>query len=415
MPPVSKVRATRTSSKRDTPSATSATSGSAPDDWFWSALDIARRAAMADDLEHVPSIKGIAEIFTRMLERLQGMKKDRDKFYVITDEIGSLIESVVLYARERESASERYRRMCDNFLRTISSMQSEMEQMFERRSQKAKAYQTVLSSYQFRVRSLHSDVQALTLSSPLTSSTDIFSNARNTTITGSTFTDIGGNQYIFHGHVTADIRTFPDQTSAEQVSVERIDDLDFSDYRVLKYGDLRAVSAPRRYRNILLDDDHEQDVPQEYTVRVQNQIMTARTYKGKSALQTFKDDVKVILEHNFRQVLSQSSAETQPLTDTLRHPHILQLFGMCSSSKVPTLVFHGDLRYLDETGLIGWDLSSLDKLCRLLQIYEECQEGQFIDNFGGEVCVLPTGVINFTFTSIHYISSIRKLRSSLVG
>ncbi len=54
--------------KRDAPSA----SGSAPDDWVLSALDIARRAAiMADDLEHVPSIKGIADIFTQMLERLQ--------------------------------------------------------------------------------------------------------------------------------------------------------------------------------------------------------------------------------------------------------------------------------------------------------------------------------------------------------
>ena len=70
MPPPrsEKVRAVRTSSK---PSATSAASGLAPDDWIWNALDIARRAAMADDLEHVPSIKAIADIFTRMLERLQ--------------------------------------------------------------------------------------------------------------------------------------------------------------------------------------------------------------------------------------------------------------------------------------------------------------------------------------------------------
>jgi hypothetical protein len=68
---IDKFLAARTSSHRDTPSATSAASGSAPEDWVWSALDIARRAAMADDLEHVPSIKGIAEIFTRMLEWLQ--------------------------------------------------------------------------------------------------------------------------------------------------------------------------------------------------------------------------------------------------------------------------------------------------------------------------------------------------------
>jgi len=71
--------------------------------------------------------------------------------------------------------------------------------------------------------------QALALASPLTSSTGIFSNSRDTTITGGTFTEIQGNQYIFHGHVTADIL---DQTSAKQASEGRIDDLDFSDVRL---------------------------------------------------------------------------------------------------------------------------------------------------------------------------------------
>jgi hypothetical protein len=138
MPPVrsDKVRAVRTSSKQDAPSA----SGSTPDDWVWSALDIARRAAMADDLEHVPSIKAIAEIFTRMLERLQvslttcsarvtcslavtsskGMKKHtKDEFYVITNEIGSLIGSVLRYAREHESASEKYKGVCNDLLQSV--------------------------------------------------------------------------------------------------------------------------------------------------------------------------------------------------------------------------------------------------------------------------------------------------------
>ena len=47
---------------------------------------------------------------------------------------------------------------------TISSIQSEMEQRFgapTKRSTKAKAYQDVLSSYQFRVKRLHYDLQVL--------------------------------------------------------------------------------------------------------------------------------------------------------------------------------------------------------------------------------------------------------------
>ena len=46
-------------------------SRSAPADLVWNALDIARRAAMTDDLAHVPSIAQIANIFTKMLEQLQ--------------------------------------------------------------------------------------------------------------------------------------------------------------------------------------------------------------------------------------------------------------------------------------------------------------------------------------------------------
>ncbi len=62
--------------------------------------------------------------------------------------------------------------------------------------------------------------------------------------------------------------------------------VDMQQYNVLKYGDLRATGVPwRRDRSILLGDGYERDVPQEYAVRIQNQVMTARTYKGKSALQ----------------------------------------------------------------------------------------------------------------------------------
>ncbi len=73
MPPVrsDKVKAVRISSDLCTPSARPAVSESSPgDDWIWSALDIARNVAMANDLAHIPSIKGIADVFTRMLKRL---------------------------------------------------------------------------------------------------------------------------------------------------------------------------------------------------------------------------------------------------------------------------------------------------------------------------------------------------------
>lgn len=62
---------------------------------------------------------------------------------------------------------------------------------------------------------------------------------------------------------------------------------DTQQYRILKYGDLRAISVPRKtIRNLtLLDGKYEWNIMQEYAVRIQNQIMTARTYRGKSSFQ----------------------------------------------------------------------------------------------------------------------------------
>jgi hypothetical protein len=70
MASISKFIAIRIFSRRS-PLTTPLESQSAPVDWVWNALDIARRAAMADDLAHVPSITRIANIFTEMIEQLQ--------------------------------------------------------------------------------------------------------------------------------------------------------------------------------------------------------------------------------------------------------------------------------------------------------------------------------------------------------
>ncbi|KAF8334465.1 hypothetical protein F5887DRAFT_1079591 [Amanita rubescens] len=233
MPPVrsDNVKAVRISSNRCTPLAR--VSESSPnDDWTWSALDTARNAAMTNDLAHIPS--------SRMSSRgcWNAIKKNRNDFCVITNEITSLTELAVRYARERDPVCGRFKGVCDNFL----SMKSEMEQIIRtptKRSPKTKAFQTVLSSYQFRVSCLRRDLQALTLSSPVPSSTGLLSNSRGVTISGGTFTEIQGNQYIFHSDGNADIQTLLNDMTG------RMDGLDFSDYSVLKYGDLRAISISR--------------------------------------------------------------------------------------------------------------------------------------------------------------------------
>jgi len=52
----------------------------------------------------------------------KGIKKNRDDFCVISNEIRSLIESVVRYAREHKPVSERYTMVCDEFLSSVYSL-----------------------------------------------------------------------------------------------------------------------------------------------------------------------------------------------------------------------------------------------------------------------------------------------------
>ena len=87
---------------------------------------------MTDDLAHVPSIARIANVFTKMLEQLQvnllfrlrssshsrqGIKRNRNDFYEITNEIGKLMESIVQYAKQHDTTSQRFTELCDGFLR----------------------------------------------------------------------------------------------------------------------------------------------------------------------------------------------------------------------------------------------------------------------------------------------------------
>ncbi|KAF8340905.1 hypothetical protein F5887DRAFT_919343 [Amanita rubescens] len=368
MSPTRRVKAVRTRSSKRIRRTTPSTSLASPADWVWSALHIARRAAMADDIAHIPCIQDIANIFQGMLKQLQEMTRNMDDFEVITNEIGVLIESVVQYAREHKPASQRFVKVCDDILSTISSM---MERIFgnsggpNKRSAKAKAYPDVLLPYQFTVTRLHIDLQLLSSSS----STGILSNATGVTISHAMLIDNHGSLKI-NNNGTTDM--LADHLDADQMSTGRADELDVSH---IKYGDLQAVTEPwtRTRRELVWNDENYekgQPVAQEFTVRMGGEFKMARTYAGEDALQSFKNDVGIILRQKFRQVLLSSSLliRTLALIDNFRHPHIIELFGVCLSDKVPTLIFHGDLRRVNDDKHLGVR-DALHRKFRLLNTY----------------------------------------------
>ncbi|KAF8647207.1 hypothetical protein AX14_009013 [Amanita brunnescens Koide BX004] len=109
--------------------------------------------------------------------------------------------------------------------------------------------------------------------------------------------NVQGNQYNFYDQRTADIQALLSYPG-DQMSMGQMDDLDVSDYRIFKYGDLQAITVPqRRFKRIWMQND-ETDV-QEFAVCVDNvaNMKTARTYTGKNGLQSFKDHIRIIQDY----------------------------------------------------------------------------------------------------------------------
>ncbi|KAF8340906.1 hypothetical protein F5887DRAFT_919344 [Amanita rubescens] len=435
MSPSRRVKAVRTRSSKRIRRTTPSTSLASPADWVWSALHIARRAAMADDIAHIPCIQDMANIFTRMLEQLQEMTRNMDDFEVITNEIGVLIESVVQYAREREPMSQRFVGVCNGILSSISSMQSEMEEIIgsigglHTRSAKAKI-QGFLSSYQLRVKCLRSDLQLL-------SSTGILSNATGFTISHA-ISDNHGNLQINSNGMTD---MLADHLDADQMSTGRADELDMSHFRKIKFGDLKAVNNrwTRTRRELMWNDENYekgQPVAQEFTVRMGGEFKTARMYVGEDALQSFKNDVGIILRQKFRQVLLSSSSSlirTLALIDNFRHPHIIELFGVCLSDKVPTLIFHGDLRRVNDDKHLGVRdaLHRKFRLCREWQVGNNTSPNRCFDAYHFEVArrylkekyhdqiildddyVVPIKIFRTNYSLHGYVDSFQHLKVSI--
>ncbi|KAF8712423.1 hypothetical protein AX14_013109 [Amanita brunnescens Koide BX004] len=289
---------------------------SIPDDWIRHAMaSNARLAATAGVHPPSSSIGDIASTFTQMLIHLLDMNENRDDFYQIMKDIGSLIESTVRHAREYDAMSQEFVKVCNDFLTTISPMESWMARTLRDsvspiRRAKTKPYDDILHNYQLQIQLLRGRLHILMLLP--SSSTGVLPNAGVVTINDSTFIDVVGDQSIIQNHGTINVQTLhPDQMRTPQM-----DDLDLSDYREFKYGDLHSISIPwKRWQDM-----------QEFTVSINNEIMTARTYTGEDALESFKNDVRIILAQKFR------------------NTNFLQLFGVCPSKTVPTLIFHRDLK-----------------------------------------------------------------------
>ncbi|KAJ6494452.1 hypothetical protein C8R45DRAFT_988170 [Mycena sanguinolenta] len=135
------------------------------------------------------------------------------------------------------------------------------------------------------------------------------------------------------------------------------------DYHALKLGDIHLEFGTARTNSFPEIDYGGREIRTgwtDYKATINGCIRTARVYQGSNPTKLWKDFLTF-------------------LADSSLSPHLPQLFGFCSSSRLPALIFHGEYRTLDEYAatlssardIVDWELSLVFDSSRVFDEYRQ--------------------------------------------
>ncbi|KAJ7724386.1 hypothetical protein B0H16DRAFT_324412 [Mycena metata] len=136
------------------------------------------------------------------------------------------------------------------------------------------------------------------------------------------------------------------------------------DFHALKLGDIQIEFQTAKPASFVQYDSHGLERPRiawtDHKATVRGSIHTIRVYEGSDPTESWKGFLSF-------------------LVDNSPSPHLPQVFGFCSSPRLRSLVFHGDLLPLDEYAktlktagaIVNWELKLLSDYQRL--IATQCQ------------------------------------------
>jgi len=231
--------------------------------------------------------------------------------------------------------------------------------------------------------------QALTISSPVPSSTGLLSNSREVTISGGTFTEIRGDQYQYVRQTypicmmfTTSFVDLPKRWNRLYSNVARWYDrengwswflrcilTDFVPVSRLTCSSTvslnMAIFEPLA-RQMSMNRTHSRNTLLLSTIRSWLLELTEGNLLYKWVLShafmpvwtsSFDSLLRMMLRWFWNTIFGKSCCYCQSrsclLTDSCRHQHLAQLFGVCLSSKVPTLIFHGGAIFLNVRWLVS--------------------------------------------------------------
>ncbi|KAF8637121.1 hypothetical protein AX17_003025 [Amanita inopinata Kibby_2008] len=312
-------------------------------DWLGDIIKIARITAAASELSPFPFIKGAVNIFIALLEPLQQMQKNKNDYRDLAEEVCKLIVMLRDRALQHTStviSSPEFTQLCADFVQCMMDIQSEMNEVMRQQSVRMRGYfkasvvQDLIARYKARMESLRLNFMALNIFDIRVQLSDI-----------RLLLDTNDN-----GHVVKE----------QQVVLPSMPvpvDLDMTDYKQIAMGDIQVLTEPFiRHRGAKNEDVI---YTEDSIACIGSSSKTLRIYRGQDPLQILLNDFKI--------------------KSDLRHPYIVQLFGVCKSRRTPGLIFHGELSSCSEY-IQG--LSHLQAIAFSFRMYRQWQAAcQYLSNY----------------------------------
>ncbi|KIJ26357.1 hypothetical protein M422DRAFT_272599 [Sphaerobolus stellatus SS14] len=273
-------------SKKIKSSSSRPSSSSAPQiDWLSNAAQIAELAAAAGELLPFPYLKGAALVVLQMLKPIQQFRRNREDFEALTVSITNLLQIIheeVSKNGEYTLLSDSFEEQCKNFNSCLQHITDDLSTLSDSSNSKFYVKYLTADRVKDRLAGYQKEIEDLRINF-------MFRNSVNTRMTLSVLQP--------STHLNISIRII-------------------SQFRQIPLGDIEIVHR---------QSENSSSSCEEWLVHVSDGSRTkmARVYKGTRAIERWKEEIK--------------------WHSQIRHPYVLQLFGLFSYNDNRGLIFQNDL------------------------------------------------------------------------
>ncbi|KAJ7624814.1 hypothetical protein FB45DRAFT_87187 [Roridomyces roridus] len=328
-------------------------SDSGPDDWISPLIVVSRGLVSVGSCAPFPYVGTALSAGLALLELIQTVGRTADELKYLAESVVAIMkllhDEMECHNHSRRTDGYRFERVCVEFhahlnqlLNDIQAMSADWSSSRLRKYLKVNCVREEVAQFTRRVTDLRANATLMAATGTRMDLADV----------ASAIEDVRTNVSHIQREMKIMRSTTPQPVTTLQQEFVRYEE----DYHALKLGDIELDFDTARTSDFDLPGDNEGTKLgwTDYKGRVKGSPRTIRVYRGSDPLQSWKSFLSVL-------------AECSP------SPNLPQLFGFCSSPKLPALVFHGEFQTLDEYGtslqsphaIVKWEQKLVEQVMEL--------------------------------------------------